>query len=189
MVPGLLQTGAYARAVISRIANVPGSEVEDRVAARLGHQALFSRTRPARFTFFVHESALRLPVGGPAVMSEQLHHLLRMSVRPYIALRVVPLDLGAHAGMAGSFKLLEFAEFEPVAYVDSETTSLFLEEPEEIAAYRNVLRALAGTALGEEQSREVIATLATELYPDGESHHDGPRGRQARLAHEQLQRG
>jgi hypothetical protein len=171
-VPGLLQTGEYARAAISRIVNVPPDEIDDRVAARLARQSLFSRDRPARFTFYLHESALRLPVGGPAVMAEQLRHLQRMSTRSYLTLRVVPVVLGAHAAMTGAFRLMEFAEFKPVAYLESETSSLFLEKPEEIQAYRRILGALADTALGEGQSRELIAALATGLYADGEDHHD-----------------
>ncbi len=172
LVPGLLQTGEYARAVISRIANVPPGEVDDRVAARLARQSLFSRDRPARFAFYLHESVLRTPVGGPAVMAEQLRHLQRMSERSYLTVRVVPVALGAHAAMAGAFWLMEFAEFKPVAYLESETSSVFLEKPEEIRAYRNILGALADTALGEGQSRELIAALATGLYADGEDHDD-----------------
>jgi transcriptional regulator with XRE-family HTH domain len=172
LVPGLLQTGEYARAVISRIVNVPAEEVGDRVAARLARQSLFSQERPAAFTFYLHESALRLPVGGPAVMAEQLRHLHRMSARSYLSLRVVPLALGAHAATAGAFRLMEFAEFKPVAYLESETSSVFLERAEEIQAYRNILRSLADTALSEGQSRELIAALATELYADGEDHDD-----------------
>ena len=121
-----------------------------------------------------HEFVLRLPVGGPVAMSDQLHHLLRMSVRSYLTLRVVPASLGAHAATAGSFKLMEFAEFKPVAYLESETSSLFLEKPEETRAYQRILGALAGTALGEGESRELIATLATELYPDREDHDNHP---------------
>ena len=171
-VPGLLQTGEYARAVISRVVNVPPEEVQDRVAARLARQSLFSRDRPAAFTFYLHESVLRLPVGGPAVMAGQLRQLRWMSMRSYLTLRVVPTALGAHAAMTGAFRLMEFAEFKPVAYLESETSSLFLERPEEIAAYRRILAALADTALSEGQSRELIAALATELYPDGEDHDD-----------------
>ena len=101
MVPGLLQIGDYARAVIRDPRTVPVDEVEDRVAARLARQRLLSRDRPPRFTFFIHELVLRLSVGGPVVISDQLHHLLRMSVRPYLTLRVVPAALGAHAGSPG----------------------------------------------------------------------------------------
>jgi transcriptional regulator with XRE-family HTH domain len=64
LVPGLLQTGEYARAVISRIANVPSDEVDDRVVARLARQSVFSRDRLARFTFYLHEPVLRTPVVG-----------------------------------------------------------------------------------------------------------------------------
>ncbi len=172
VVPGLLQTAEYARALIRETGNVPTDEVDDRVAARLARQNLFSRDRPARFTFYLHEFALRLPVGGPAVMFEQLDHLLRMSRRSYLTLRVLPAALGGHAGIAGQFMLMEFAEFKPVAYLDSETACLFLEKPEEIAAYRRILAALAETALGEGESRELIAALATGLSADREDHDD-----------------
>ena len=105
-------------------------------------------------------------------MADQLALLERMSRRPYLALRVVPAALGAHAATAGPFMLMEFAEFKPVVYLDSETSSLFLEKPVEITAYQSILAALAETALGEEQSRELIATLATELYADREDYDD-----------------
>jgi Domain of unknown function (DUF5753) len=155
LVPGLLQTGDYACALLPEAGRVPVSEIDDRVAARLARQSLFSREHPARFTFYIHEFVLRLPIGGPMVMSDQLHHLLRMSVRPYLTLRVVPAALGGHAGAGGSFELMEFAEFKPVAYLDSETSCLFLEKPEEIAAYQSILAALAETALKEGEIKGV----------------------------------
>ncbi|MGB6162887.1 MAG: helix-turn-helix transcriptional regulator [Pseudonocardiaceae bacterium] len=170
MVPGLLQTSEYARALIQETGNAPPDEIDDRVAARLSRQSLFTRERPARFTFYLHELALRLPVGGPAVMAGQLEHLLRMSRRSYLTLRVVPAARGGHAGIAGPFMLMEFAQFKPVAYLESETSCLFLEEPEEIAAYQRILGTLARTALSERQSTELIAALATRLSADREDH-------------------
>jgi transcriptional regulator with XRE-family HTH domain len=172
VVPGLLQTGDYARALIRETGIVPPGEIDDRVAARLARQSLFSRERPAQFTFYLHEFALRLPVGGPAVLVDQLHHLLRMSRRSYLTLRVLPAALGGHAGIAGPFMLMEFTEFKPVAYLDSETACLFLEKPEEITAYRRILAALAETALEEGESRQLIAALATGLSADREDHDD-----------------
>jgi transcriptional regulator with XRE-family HTH domain len=172
LMPGLLQTGDYTRALIRGAGTIPADEIDDRVAARLARQCLFSRDDPARFTFFIHEFVLRLPVGGSAVMADQLDLLERMSRRSYLMLRVVPAALGAHAAINGSFTLMEFAEFKPVVYLESETSSLFLEKPVEIAAYQDILRALAETALGEQESRKLIATLATELYADREDHDD-----------------
>ena len=174
LIPGLLQTGDYAHAVIGRNANIPAEAVDERVAARLARAAIFGRRSPARFTFYLHEFALRLPVGGRAVMSDQLHHLLRMSVRPYLELRIVPAGLGAHAGLAGSFRLMEFAAIRPVVYLESETSTLFLEEAAEITAYRAILAALAGTSLDAGQSTDLIGQLAIELYRDSEEHHGHP---------------
>ena len=172
VVPGLLQTGDYARAVISCNVNMPPEEVDERAAARLARQSLLCRDYPPRFTFYVHEFVLRTPVGGSVVMSDQLHHLLRMSVRSYLTLRVVPVSLGAYTAMTGAFTLMAFAEFQPVVYLESETASLFLEKREEIAAYQRILAALADVALDEGESRELIATVATELYADREDHDD-----------------
>lgn len=148
--------------MISHNVNIPAEEVEERVTARLARRSLFSEERPAWFTFYLHEAVLRLPIGGPAVMREQLQHLLRMSARSCVTLRVVPDALGAYAGLSGPFILMEFAEFRPVTYLDSETSSLFLERRDEAAAYQRILAALTHAALDEEQSRELIATLATE---------------------------
>ena len=102
LVPGLLQTGDYTRALLRDAGRVPAEEIDDRVAARLARQSLFSRDRPAAFTFYLHEFVLRLPVGGPAVMADQLDLLERMSRRPYLTLRVMPATLGAHAATAGA---------------------------------------------------------------------------------------
>ncbi|HET9138939.1 helix-turn-helix transcriptional regulator [Actinophytocola sp.] len=170
LIPGLLQTGEYARALFREAGRIPHSEIDDRVAARLARKNLFSRDHPPTFVFFVHEFVFRLPVGGAEVMSDQLHELLRMSVRPNLTLRVVPAEIGAHAATSGHFTLMEFADFKPVVYLDSETSSLFLEQPEEILAYKEILAALGETALSERQSRDLIAGMATELYADRDGH-------------------
>jgi len=164
VINGLLQTGDYARALLERSGTVPAADVEQRVAARLGRQSLFSRQQRPQFTFYLHEFVVRLPVGGPEVMSEQLHALLRLSVRSYINIRVIPVSAGAHAGTAGSCSLMEFTEFKPVVYVEEETAGHFLEEQAEIASYRGIFATLANQALDEGQSRDLIATLAVELY-------------------------
>lgn len=163
---GLLHTADYARAVITRSANLPNNEVDERVTARIARSAIFGRSTSARYTFFVQESVLRLPVGGPVVMSDQLHHLLRLSVRPYLELRVLPTSFGAHAAVTGSFSLMDFSSIKPVVYLEAETSTLFLEEPEEIESYRRVLTSLADNALDAEESKELIRNLAVELNAD-----------------------
>ncbi len=167
-VPGLLQTGDYAQALLERSAMVPPDQIALRVRARLSRQSIFSRDRHPRFTFFLHEQAFRLPVGGPAVMSGQLHHLLQMSVRRYITIRVIPVAFGAHAGVAGACRLMESAEFKPVVYIEEQTAGHFLEEPAEIATYRKIFAAFANCALDERESKDLIAELAVGLYADRE---------------------
>jgi hypothetical protein len=171
-IPGLLQTGDYAQELLQRSASVPPGEVGARVSARLGRQSLLAGDHHPHFTFFVHQFALMLPVGDSEVMSDQLHQLLRMSVRAYISVHVIPVAFGAHAAMSGACRLMEFTEFKPVVYIEEETAGHFLEEPEEIGTYRKIFASLANGALDEGQSRDLIAKLAVELYGDGEDGHD-----------------
>ena len=175
LVPGLLQTAHYARAVMQGVGTVPLEEIEGRVKARMGRQDAFKRPRPPKCTFYIHEFVLRLPVGGHLVMSDQLHQLLRMSVRPYIRLRVIPARVGVHAAINGNFRLMEFAEIAPVVYLETQTSSVFLETPVEIGTYRKILARLEDTALDEGQSKELIANVAVELYADREDHDGGDR--------------
>lgn len=165
-IPGLLQTEDYARTLLERSATLSPDLIESRVTTRLSRQTLFSRLDPPTCTFLLHEQAMRLPVGGPVVMSNQLHHLLRLSVRSCITIRLIPVAIGAHAGVAGAFRLMESVEYQPVVYIEEENGVHYLEEPAEIAAYNKIFTALANCALDEGQSRDLIADLAVELYAD-----------------------
>lgn len=160
LIPGLLQTPAYIRAVSKGgIVLTERHDLEAAIKMKLERQAVFHRSRT--FVFYVHEHALRLPVGGEAVMKEQLFHILAMTVRPYITVRVVPISVGAHAGSAGSFVRLGYEKFEPVIYLEGERTGLFLEDKNSLAYYDEVLKALDGPALDEEQSRELITSIVS----------------------------
>lgn len=164
VVPELLQTRNYATAVLEASPNVPRWDVADRVGVLLGRQRVLEGEDSPGCAFFVHEFVLHTPVGSSALMSEQLHSLLRRSVRPAVSLRVVPRTAGAHAGMAGAFSLLNVRDFKRIVFVDGETASHFIESPAEVGAYRAVLRELGRIALDEVRSRELIAKLATKLY-------------------------
>jgi hypothetical protein len=163
-VPDLLQTRAYATAVLDANPNVLGRDIADRVAGTLERQAIFDKEDAPECTFFVHEFVLHTPVGGSAVMSEQLHALLRRSVRPCLSIRVVPRTAGAHAGMTGAFSLLNVRDFKRIVFLDGETASHFIEAPAEVNAYRTVVGDLMARSLDEIRSRELIAKLATKLY-------------------------
>ncbi|SDP51209.1 helix-turn-helix domain-containing protein [Lentzea jiangxiensis] len=157
LVPGLLQIAAYIRAAAEKSAKIKPADIDALIRAKLERQEVL---RPGReFVFYVHEQALRLPVGGPEVMRAQLTHIHVMLVRQYITFRVVPIALGAHAGMSGSFTQLSYDKFEPVVFVESQNAGLFLEDAASLTAYSDVLKQLDRDALGAEESRRLITTL------------------------------
>ena len=162
VVPGLLQTPDYMRALMRQTPAIPADEVDARITARRQRQRIFDRERPAGFVFFLDEYALLRTGPGEEIMSEQVHHLLRMAVRPYIQIRIIPDAVGFHAGQM-SFKLMLFTEFHPVVHIENQTSVLFLERKDTIAGYRRIVAKLANVALDERRSREVLAALATEL--------------------------
>jgi uncharacterized protein DUF5753 len=133
------------------------------VRARLRRQEIFNRPRPPQLRFFIDEYALKRPGVARAVMSDQAHHLLRMSIRPQVEVFVIPESVGIHAGSAGPFVLMEFAEIKPVVHIENETSSLFAERPETTRAYRAILGELVKIALDGQQSRDWIYHLASEL--------------------------
>ena len=111
VVPGILQTEGYARAIIEQtaITSVP-DQVDEKVLVRLSRQELLTREDdPLQVVAVLDEAVLHRQVGGPEVMSEQIRHLLELTRRPNVTIRVVPFTQGAHAGMDGPFYLLECA--------------------------------------------------------------------------------
>ncbi|MGH3963409.1 MAG: helix-turn-helix domain-containing protein [Pseudonocardiaceae bacterium] len=163
-VPGLLQTAEYARAIIQGIApTITVAELDNLVAARMARQALLARASAPQFFAVVDEGALRRPVGEPGVMHRQLQHLLGAAEQPHVMLRVVPLAAGAHAGLRGSFVILEFAEEPALVFVENQSTGLFLEEEADLAAYRLALGNILNAALAPAATAELIAQIAAEL--------------------------
>lgn len=158
LVPGLLQVAGYIREVAERSSRKlqPG-DIDALIRAKLERQAILTPGR--EFVFFVHEQALRLPVGGSAIMRTQLNHIMMMLVRKYITLRVVPTAVGAHAGLSSSFTLLKYEKFEPVVYLENLNTGLFLEDKGSLDMYTDALKGLDRSALDAEQSRELIASI------------------------------
>lgn len=157
LVPGRLQTEDYMWGLYDGAARHDEIDYKALIAERLTRQEVFHWDR--EFVFLIHEQALRLPVGGPDVMKDQLLHILAMAQRSYITIRVVPTSIGAHAGAAGSFVLLNYEKFEPVVYIDGDHNSLFLEDKASIARYTRILEALDQQALSSEQSNELIYSL------------------------------
>ncbi|MFJ8828869.1 helix-turn-helix domain-containing protein [Micromonospora aurantiaca] len=177
LIPGLLQTREYALGLFHRGSRLSMEERERAVEVRMQRQALLTRRLPTppRLEAALSEAVLRRPVGGASVMANQLSHLLETSELPNVSVRVVPLAAGPHPGaVAGSFVILDFpatkggrAAPEPsVVYSESLTGALYLDKPDELAAYESTWKGVDALALGEAESRDVIKGIVGELRHD-----------------------
>lgn len=166
MLPWTLHVAEYTRAVLDALVVTSPAEVDARATDQHDTTNLLGLPTSPDLRFFVHEWLLRAPFGDSAVMSAQLHHLLRLSVRSSVSLRVVPISAGAHAGGGGPFTVMEFAEYRRVVYREEEDAGVFLDDSHEIAAYRAITSRLGAVALDEQGSRELITRVAADHDSD-----------------------
>jgi len=165
VVPGLLQTPAYAEALIrGALPETPTTDVEKRVKVRLRRQQRVSAEEPLRLWAVVDEAALRRVVGSRTIMREQLEHLSEQSQLPHVTVQILPFDMGAHPGLNGQYAILEFpdAADSSVVYIEGVTSDLYLEKPHDVQKYSIMYEHLRAQALNVEQSRQFIAEIATE---------------------------
>jgi transcriptional regulator with XRE-family HTH domain len=185
VVPGLLQTEAYARAVLSLDTLLSGEEqLEERVAARLGRQErLGSPDRPDLWVV-LDEAVLRRPVGGSAVMRGQLTQLLEAAADPWVTVQVLPFDQGGHEAMGGSLTVLTLPDGTEVAYTESADYGQLIEDPADVSHYSVIYDRLRAVALPPLMSLGMIRSVL-------EGNHRGAnvpsRSERRRLAQEQLQ--
>lgn len=140
VVPGLLQTEEYARALMS-VHELGAAKAERFVSSRRVRQQLLERADPPTLSFVVDESILMRAIGGPAVMRAQLQRLLDLGRQEHVAIRVLPLALGEHVGLRGPFVLLKFAGTNDpdVVYIEQRRgDALFQEEAEVIANHQRL---------------------------------------------------
>ena len=160
VVPGLLQTDEYARAVIEAGADVDDSEIlRRRLALRMHRQKSPSRPLPPQLRIILDESVLHRQIGGPDVQRRQLDRLYEAAGRPGVELLILPFEAGAHAGLTESFLIMEFpaGTRNPVVHIEGLTGGLFRVKPEEIDVYQNAFDDLQERALSAEESRKAVA--------------------------------
>ena len=163
VVPGLLQTEGYARAVLRAAPQAgPGADIDGQVALRMQRQAILDQASPPEVCVVLSEGVLRVEVGGPAVMRAQLQRLAELAARPNLALQVLPFSSTAHVQPICPFTLLEFADpADPaVVYLEHLTGSLFLENSGDVRRYQAVFDHLRAEALGAGESAGLIARAA-----------------------------
>jgi len=166
LVPGLLQTEEYARALTHRAAFYRDpDDTELFVAARLQRQRRLLEDDEFALWAILDEAVIRRLVESPAVMRGQLEHILRMTERPTVTVQIVPFLVGAHPAMEGPFTILGFADSaDPdLVYLENLASSIYLEQDEEIAWYGKIFEHTVASALAPEDSanllREAIRAL------------------------------
>ncbi|MFI1377775.1 helix-turn-helix domain-containing protein [Streptomyces longwoodensis] len=171
-IPALLQTPAYAHAVIGE--TIPPLTAElagTRLKVRLRRQhRIYDLVRPLRLWIVLDESALHRIVGSPDVMREQLEHLNALGAEPHITVQVLPYTAGAHPGLSGQFSILRFADScgTPVVYLERFTSDLYLDKPSDLRHYSMLHDQLQAQALSPGSSRDLI-TDVTKMYIDAAS--------------------
>ncbi|MFJ7294622.1 helix-turn-helix domain-containing protein [Streptomyces collinus] len=163
VVPGLLQTPEYARAVTrAAVEGLPEDRLDTLVQVRLARQDVLRADPPLRLSAVLDEAVLRREVGGPGVMARQLERLVEAARLPQVRLQVLPFAAGAHIGVTGPFVIFSFSSTSDldVVVLDHLTSSLYLERKEDLQAYTEAFNALQIHALSPEDSLDFIAGTA-----------------------------
>ncbi|MEU6560243.1 helix-turn-helix domain-containing protein [Nocardia nova] len=166
LIPGLLQTPDYARALMqSALPDDPPDEIERRVGLKIRRQQLIlRRVRPAALQLIIHEGAIRRVVGSGKVMGSQVRYLADMSTRTNIEIRILPFTAGIPLGdPVGAFVMLRFGDdAHTVVYVETFTGDLYLEKPASARRYADAYGAIQSAALDAATSRATLRQVAKE---------------------------
>ncbi|QTT76993.1 helix-turn-helix domain-containing protein [Streptomyces mobaraensis NBRC 13819 = DSM 40847] len=161
VIPGLFQTSAYARAVITAHSmTVSAEDVDALVEVRVARQAVLTKPDPLRLRAIIHEAALLASVPGTGVMRDQLQRLLDVAAYPHVTIQVLPLDAELHPGGTGGFTALGFNQpGMEVVLLENLESSLYVEEPANVARYTEAFERLTAAALPFERSLSLITRL------------------------------
>lgn len=166
LVPGLLQTEAYARAVLTAIRlEDERDEIERRVTLRMERQALLTGKDAPRYWVVLDEALLHRQIGGPAVMREQLQRLIDVAELSNVTLQVLPLTSGAHAGLDGEFTVLSYREpADPdVVFVENTGSDLYIENADVTRRYKLTFDHLVAVALHPSESDRIFRDVQNQL--------------------------
>jgi transcriptional regulator with XRE-family HTH domain len=166
LVPGLLQTEAYARAVISTRPGVTEADIEADVAERIARQWILTREDPSppRVLALLDEGVLHRPIASAQAMHDQLIHLVELSMLPNITIQVVPYAAGGHSGLAGAFIIADFADEPSIVWLDDAAGSRVAEDAGTMSFVTLRFDALRSEALPKVASRDLIAKVAKEEW-------------------------
>jgi transcriptional regulator with XRE-family HTH domain len=166
LIPGLLQTPEYARAVLATRPNTAEDEIDNLVAARLARQVILTRDEPPPPLLWalIDEAVLHRPVAPAEVMRDQLARLVEISRRPNVTVQVLPYSAGGHTGLLGAFTIADLGDNQGTVNVEDITDGRVFEEPSMISRVTLRYKSLQSEALPKGASRELIARVAEERW-------------------------
>ncbi|MFE4868781.1 Scr1 family TA system antitoxin-like transcriptional regulator [Streptomyces sp. NPDC056682] len=163
VIPGLLQTENYARAIFHNdIPVLDADDITQRVGARIERQDLLHRKVPPTCSFLITEAVLRDRLGGPRVFKEQVLHLRAMADLPGLTLQLMPPARHSHAGLSGPFVLLETPDHQHLAYAETQRGSVFVSDPNEVSILARKYAMLRTQALNAERTKGQLDRLLGE---------------------------
>jgi hypothetical protein len=163
VVPGLLQTPDYARAVYeAAVPQLAPGELDQQLEARLTRQQLLTREDPPQVRMILNESVLHRIVGGTAVMRAQMERMIEISHYPNVAIQTIPNNVGALPGVNSNFTILAFSAeaVSDVVFVEGLVGDLYLERSADVDAYHEVFSALRRKAVTPSKTNDLITELA-----------------------------
>jgi transcriptional regulator with XRE-family HTH domain len=164
VIPGLLQTEEYARAVLNTWPPKKLEEIEKRVKARMQRQQILTRSDMPRLWFILDESVLRRPMGDDTIMSDQLQRLIELAALPNLSLQVLPYGKAKNAPTSGSFVVLKMPNRDRFLYMEGPGDGRLIPDQDIVESYVEALEAARGEALAVEDSIAFIASMRRELY-------------------------
>jgi transcriptional regulator with XRE-family HTH domain len=164
LVPGLLQTPEYARAVLAMRPNSTEDQTEELVTARLERQVILDRDQPPLLWVVLDEAALHRDVGDSKIMHDQLTHLATVAERPGVTIQIIPRTAGAHMGLLGAFVIAEFPDAPPVAYLETVAGGQITEEASAVTGVALTFDSLRSEALPWRASRDLMTEVAEERW-------------------------
>jgi transcriptional regulator with XRE-family HTH domain len=165
-VPGLLQTEAYARAVIALGHDNPRDrELDRRAQLRMARQQILDRASPPQLWAVLDEAVLRRPIGGTPVLRDQIGSLLKASQRRNIRLQIIPFKTGGHSAAGGAFSILRFPhdDLPDIVYIEHLTSGLYLERPDDVDSYAAAIGQLFIEAEPPERTPDILRAIQRDL--------------------------
>jgi transcriptional regulator with XRE-family HTH domain len=165
LVPGLLQTADYARAILRVGSDTTEDMLEELVSARIERQSILDRPKPPELWVGLDEAVLHRPIGSRKIMYDQLLYLADASCRPSITVQVVPAEVGAHAGLLGAFIIAGFDDGAPsILYAETAVEGQTIERSAQVRKAALAFDRLRAEALPHGASRDLIGKVAEERW-------------------------